>query len=518
VSVAEIAQLHNRYVRVSDCFKAVWTFHQFASGVFKNFLTVPLPYNIPFQQIYEEIRRAGEMIQSSNAALAGQMMEKSERELAGVIARQIHADQQIGASILRRFFEKLRNQDEKIIFNLIKFYLYADSIDGEQRDKLDFLFTRIAEEFIEDRGEYSSRDSLELKGQVQGLVGVRPAKVVRPEQVAELIRTVKLLQEEVERVTQFEQFTDRSLLHRSRELKHSIGDQFLNADVMMAIVSLNIATKNRFALLYRDEETKIVEDARKLLANEDAIARGFGDTNPDLLEEMARFKAFKSEFDESRAQSNVKYNVITGLKTSLHNILAQLDRNLDASSSSDDDDDGSSLFLDQHDPDRIVAKFGDDPVLYGSLDRLLSVLESFDDDAPGEQIVASPATKNLRLETWEVDAFRKLYRNMPPIEGETEDLHLLFLRAAALRIRIDDQASAISVVAVRTQPDRLLLEEIKESLDRAKELDHKFKEFLHEGLCYSSQKNLHRLYRSRLRLLRGFSGLWLVYDSFATVA
>lgn len=515
MSVAAIGELHNRYVRVSDCFKAVWTFHQFASGVFKNFLDATIPYDIPFQQIYEEIRRAGEMIQSSNVALAGQVMEKSERELAGVIARQIHADQQIGASIVRRFFEKLRNQDEKIIFNLIKFYLYADSIDGEQRDKLDFLFTRIAEEFIEERGEYSTRDSLELRQQIQGLVGVRAASTIRPEQVAELIRTIRLLHEEIDRVTVFEQFTDRSLLHRSRELKHSIGDQFLNADVMMEIVSLNIATKNRFAYLYRDEETKIVEDARKLLANEDAIARGFGGTNPDLLDEMERFKHFKAEFDESRAQSNVKHSVITGLKASLHNILAQLDRNLDASSPPDDD---SSLFLEQHDSDRAFKKFGDDPVLYSSLVRLLSVLESFDEDTPSEQVVTSPATKNLRLEIWEVDAFRKLYRGIPPIEGETDDLHLLYLRAAALRIRIDDQASAIALVEARTQPDRLLLSEVKDSLDRSKELDQRFKEFLHEGLCYSSQKNLHRLYRSRLRLLRSFSGLWLVYDAFATVA
>ena len=37
-------------------------------------------------------------------------------------------------------------------------------------------------------------------------------------------------------------------------------------------------------------------------------------------------------------------------------------------------------------------------------------------------------------------------------------------------------------------------------------------DFLHEAVYYSNPKILHQLYRSRFRLLRGFSGLWLIYD------
>ena len=57
-----------------------------------------------------------------------------------------------------------------------------------------------------------------------------------------------------------------------------------------------------------------------------------------------------------------------------------------------------------------------------------------------------------------------------------------------------------------------LLTKAKQSLDRAKELDELFGEFLHEAVYYSNPKILHQLYRSRFRLLRGFSGLWLIYD------
>ena len=47
---------------------------------------------------------------------------------------------------------------------------------------------------------------------------------------------------------------------------------------------------------------------------------------------------------------------------------------------------------------------------------------------------------------------------------------------------------------------------------RAKELDEEFNTLLHEAVYYSNARILHQLYRSRFRLLRGFSGLWLIYD------
>ena len=42
--------------------------------------------------------------------------------------------------------------------------------------------------------------------------------------------------------------------------------------------------------------------------------------------------------------------------------------------------------------------------------------------------------------------------------------------------------------------------------------DEHFNDFLHEAVYYSNARILHQLYRSRFRLLRGFSGLWLIYD------
>lgn len=508
MSVAEIGQLHNRYVRLSDKFKAAWTYNQFVGGVFKNILQQPLPYKVDFQKLYEEIKKAGDTIQTSIAASATPVMERCERELQHVFKQLLEADNHVGASILRRFFEKLRTQDEKIIFNLVKFYLYGGAITGERRDKLDFLFTRLAEDFLEERGEYGMRDQSELRRVFQGLLAAGEFKFPPPEQVDDIARMFRANRDEVLRSAAFDELTDNNLLGRSRDLKAQAGEAFFHPDVLLAIVDCNITTKNRFARLYRDEEHRIIEDARRLMENEQAIARGFGQSNPELLDEMTRFKQFKHEFDASRAQSNVKHNVIAQLKASMNTILHQLDRGLDAAGEVEEI--SEDFFVDGHETDAVEARFGDDPLLHPYLSKIVSVIDSFDAELTTSRISHTPAVKNLRLEPWEIGAFEKLYWQRQRSQGETDELLLLFLRAAALRLKIDEEAREIADMK-DVNPPPALLEKVRVTLDRAKEFDDTFKDYLQEGI-YSSPKNIHRLYRSRLRLLRAYSGLWLVYD------
>jgi hypothetical protein len=62
------------------------------------------------------------------------------------------------------------------------------------------------------------------------------------------------------------------------------------------------------------------------------------------------------------------------------------------------------------------------------------------------------------------------------------------------------------------KPDAELLAQAKNSLEEAKQLDEQFGDLLQEAVYYSNRRILRQLYRSRFRLLRVFSGLWLVYD------
>ncbi|HVT43586.1 MAG TPA: hypothetical protein VMT00_04275 [Thermoanaerobaculia bacterium] len=517
MSVAEIGQLHRRYVRLSDTFKAFWTFHQFASSAYKNFLQLSLPYNFDFQRLYESIRATSELFQSAAPPPdAAARIERCESDLQKIAAALMAADLAIKPSILRRFFEKLKQQDEKIVFNLIKFYLYSGRLSGDQRDKIDFLITKIGEEYLEDRGDFRARDSGELKGQFQGLLSIVQVRADE-EDIARVVRQIREIKEQILDAPEFEQLASGNLLERLRSFKHEIGELYFHPDVLLAIVDCNVAAKNRFLRLYREEEQQILADSQRLVTHEEAIRKRLT-SNPELIDEIERFRQFKQEFDESRARSDVKHTVITRLKMSIHAILSEIESELDAAGDGVVFG-GRSVVLDSAPrADRIEASFGADPLLYDHLARIIGLLDEVDVTGGEEQIASHPSLHPIRLEPWEAGAYLKLFRNAPMEEEETNDLMLLYLRAAAIRLLIDEQARKLATVPESDDPSPTLLVAIRESLDRAKELDQMFGDSLHEGIYFTDPKVLHRLYRSRFRLLRGFSGLWLIYDQRAGAA
>jgi hypothetical protein len=89
----------------------------------------------------------------------------------------------------------------------------------------------------------------------------------------------------------------------------------------------------------------------------------------------------------------------------------------------------------------------------------------------------------------------------------------LLLDAAALRVRMDEEAREIDRLQ-RRGSDRLgdLLERATQSLQRATELERRFQWFIDDALYRGDTKPLEGLYRSRFRLLRAHSGLWLIHN------
>jgi hypothetical protein len=514
MSAIDIGVLHGRYIRLTDRFKSVWTYHQFASAVFKNFLGAPLPYTIDFQSTYDRIKGVSAMLNAAQAGEAAANIDLCELALERASEPLLRVDDQITTPVVRRFFEKLKKQDETIVQNLIKFYFYADAVEGDRRDKLDYLFTRIGEDFVADRGEYWSRDSLEFRERVIALVSLlRPSETPQDE-VVRVILAIRALRDQIQSASRIEELTQKNLLRNARQFKHRLGDFYFNPDVLLAIVELNVATKNKFLRLYHEDEKKIVEDSQKLLEHGDAIERNFGDTNPELLREIARFRSAKEQFDRSRASSNVKHDTITQLKQSMTNILSQLDRGLGFDEEETTADLPPAFFTEAEQAERITGKFGVD-LLQPYLARIATVVDSIDPLLMPEEAAEIPAARELRLEPWEIAAYQKLF-DRRPAEGEddNDELWMLYVRAAALRMKIDEEATMLAAsraAGVAAESD--LLSKAKGSLDCAKELDEEFNTFLHEALYYTNARIVHQLYRSRFRLLRGFSGLWLIYDA-----
>lgn len=507
MSVAEIGQLHGRYVRLSDKFKAVWTFNQLATGIFRNLMGQSLPYEYDFPQLYERVRASGDKIQTGSPADAAPLMDDADVELNRVLMLLIQADAQVPPSILRRFFEKLRGQDEKILFNLIKFYLYAGGTTGSPRDKLDFLLTRVAELWDDERGEFTLRELAELRRTISGLLHGMEMRRPEPDVAAELVREFHELRDQVNGIEHFDELTSSKVLSRTRELKQQIGDAYFDPEILLAIIDCNIATKNRFARVYQQEEGQLVQDAQRLMENEQSIAHGFGDENPEILEEIRRFKEFKQEFDQSRAESNLKHDLISNMKLSMSRILTRLDEQFDPRSEIESL--SEEMFMEEREVGSLREHFGDDALLQPYLSRIIAILESVDPDASYNRIAGDPVVQRLRLEPWEISSFEKIYWDRPRGAADADDLLYLFIRGAALRLRIDEEARELA--ESDGSVDGAVIAKVRQTLERSREFDDAFRGFLQEQI-HSDRAQLHRVYRSRLRLLRAYSGLWLIYD------
>ncbi len=219
MSVVELSALQNRYSRATDRFKAVWTFHQFATGVFGKILNQQLPYEIDFTRLYDRIKHVSSVLNVAQAAQAARGLDDIELGIERVSRELLTADDKISPSIVRRFFEKLKRQDDNIIHFLIKFYFFADAVEGDRRDKIDFLFTRLGEDYVPQRGEYVSRESLDLRQRVIALVSLLRLGETPAEEIISVIRGIRRMREEIGAVDQFDSLIDSNLLKNARDVQ-----------------------------------------------------------------------------------------------------------------------------------------------------------------------------------------------------------------------------------------------------------------------------------------------------------
>ncbi len=508
MSVEEISALHNRFVRLSDKFKSIWTYHQFAQGVFKNLIEHKLPYNIDFQSVYQPLKQAQPLIQSARPDSARDLLNAAQRDLEKVIHQMMPADQFISASVMRRFFERLDRQDDKIIFYLIKFYLFIETIEDDQVDKLDFLFTRIAEDYIQEREEYAPRDSLALRQTFQSLLSVREVEQPAQDDLMRVISKLSDLKDEIDHVEKFDDLSDRNMVGRLREMKRTAGEAFFHPDVLLAIVQANISMKNRSRVLFSQEEALILKNAQRLLENDRNIKEGFAASDPSISAELERFREFKQKFDESRATSNLKFDALTRLKESMKKLLGDFDKQ-----EVPDVDQVEPAIEQAERMHQVERVFGDDPLLNDHLIQIVEALAPWAERVGPAGRLAEEVVSDLRLEKWEAEAWFRLSRN-----EQSEDLlnerDRLYVRAAALRARISVEAKELSQRMDGVRMEQNFLIHVKSTLSAAERFDGAFGSMIQAVGHRWRPEDLRRLHRSRIRLFREFSGLWLLYDQF----
>ncbi len=518
-----LQELNQRYVRLADRCRSQWTFYQYLQGLFKHLFTSSCPIEIDFPALFGELRQLGANLGHPETGRTDKAIHQIDARLDNQARKLLEVDAQIPPSLLRRFFDRLRNQDEKVLLAIIKFYLEDRLLAEDTLDKLDILFTRLAEIPRGDQGSLV-RERHEIERMVNPLLQIRPPMEASEQEIEVLLHALAELKGEVLACRTFTELVSGGALDRFRSLKRRLGETMLHPRLLPVLLETTVNIKNRFRRLWEDEETALLADTNKVKELEKQLSGHPEMATPDLREMLEVFASAQQRFDEGKQTENLRREDALKLRVALNRILDQFDVTqigpvpppppqraaADPSAARPAEDSAS---VPQAPGYSALAALQADGLLQEYVSKILFALELVGDDRPTADAVRAKEVATLRLEPCEVDALRRLLDTGAPLGSLEHERARLLVQAAALRIRMDDEAREIDRLQKRGSEHLAeALERASQSLQRASEIERRFGWLVDDALYRGDTEFLERLYRCRFRLLRAYSGLWLIHN------
>jgi hypothetical protein len=494
MSVERIQLLHEDYIRLTERFKALWTFHQFLRGVQKTFFATEPTYALDFGKLYDDVRAvAGAIDTTSPEKVAPRIRELAER-LDAFSRKLREADRHISPSYVRRFFEKVQPQDEKIAFHLLRFYFSQPEVDEDVVDKVDFLATVVASG---DRRGEDERPRPDVRKFFESATATSVWPRLEATAAPTIVRAFEELAADMARAQEFEDLVTARLLNNVRTLKRRVASGLSNPEVLAAVASCNLRTRSVFHRLYELEEQRLEEATDRIADLEKELTRG--GLEVPTAEEFRKFHDSRQRYERQAKESNVKALQVVELKEAIGQVLGRFEL---AGLAAEDIDEALELV------EEVEADATDDGFWKPYLDRVLGAVELYDDGA-GALRTDIAGLENLRLETWELKAARRTVAAGG--EPATERDRTL-LKAVALRMKAEEETETLRGGAP-SAPSTETLRAAKATLARAHALDAALSSVIDEAEAVSSSEEIRAWSRTRFRLLRATSDLWLMHDS-----
>jgi hypothetical protein len=533
--------LSERFTYLSDRFRSLWTFYQFLGGVYKHRGQGELPYSYDFQALYRRLQELVPRVGMEGSSSTALEFEQLERELGRIHLELAKIESELPPSLLRRFFDQLKRQDEKILYALAKFYLKSTEFNQDVLDKLDILLTRLAESPLQE-GRFAARNHSELRKNFDRLAAFGSISDVPASEATPLVEAVREVRSELRSIASFEALVDSKVYDRYRKLKQRLGKNFLYPPILLEVIASNIEAKNQFHKLYREEELRILEETNRVFEIERYLERNPEVSSDQLKEQIEQFREWWSKFDTSRKDDNIKREDILELRRSMHAVIREFEPLQRAAAVPEPDpepqlsqepdagfdaDIPTDVIEGEPFPEEVQAAEPPQPegatltdvmppdrLLNESFHKIMFALEMVVWDRSPQQVVHAPELVALKLEPWEVVSYRTLVEQGVQSGTTAWELEIFFLRSAALRIKMDEERELIENISPSESEERVfeLLEKSARSLERAREVDHRFQWFIDDLLYGGETEKLEQLYRSRFRFLHSYSGLWLEHQ------
>ena len=528
-----------RYTTLADRFRSLWTFHQFLSSVINHLGEGPIRYVYDFQGLHRRLQGMVHTVGVGGSSAAVPELDQIERELDRIHRELSRIELGYAPSVLRRFFDHINRQDQKVLCALIKFYLMFKHFEQDTLDKLDILCTRLAEAPGDGRVA-APREASELLRSFRSLGEFTDLPGLPAAEAAPLVEAVRSIRHEFESIDGADAEAASKVYERYRRLKQRLGTNVLQPQLMAEIVTANIVAKNRFRQLFEFEEQRVLGNSNRISEIERYLSRHPELADDELRRQLDDFRHFRIRYESGRRQENVKRDDITEMTRAMHAVLARFDsatnRPLRVPTGPVDAQPAAELHAASVGPDRVAqsdeprgasaaaAEMGDgasvskllppDPLISEPLHKIMFALELVVWDRLPGQVAQAPEIQRLGLDSWEIDSYRMLIDQTLEQGTAESELARFFLASAALRIKMDEEREEISRLEAAQNPDRLyeLLEHSAQSLERARDVERRFQWFIDDMLFRGDTNKLENVYSSRFKFLHSYSGLWLAHQ------
>jgi hypothetical protein len=516
MTVQEQGRLHRRYADLSHRFRAGWTFHQFLQSLGKANLEPALEdrWSGEFQDLYAALKEVSESLHASDTEPIRQKLDGIDRRLTDVLQALAQEDTRVAPESLRQFFRRIKSYDDKILTQLSKFYLYTHiggSWPADRLDKVDFILARLSEE--EDPG---GETVLGDYGRLQEIFRGLWAALAAPEPAAESLRepraAVDAVRAEVLRAETLDGLNEAGLVRRFREIKHGLGDLYFHPELLLAIQETNLALKARIQKLYGHEERRIVAEYQRVLELESEVPMDL-----ELEGDLAAFREEIERFEGKLQREEFKLEDLAQIRRRVKSLLPRLTaahRPSGVLRAAGGPDSGEH-FLAASAEAAGASLSQNEEILGDYFRRVVESLREVDQEMSPERVVLRPELYPLRLEAREVTAYRRLFGR----DEHDAELERFLLEAAALRVRINEEAQEITGAMDETSVtfEAPLYQRSRRTCSLADDYFHRFGRFLNDTLLAGDAAEAQQIQTLRMRLMRDYSGLWLLaYKPFFT--
>ena len=264
----DVNPLGQRHLALSARFKAAWAFNQLLVGIHRMAEGADVGNrSATFQTLLGRLKQFSEGL---HGATTGRDEQRStelvglEVEIDQLCEELIEQDEGVSPSQLRRFFIQVRSLDDRILIEVVRFYLEIQrgrDWPRDRLDKVDFLLSRLAERIA---GPDLQSDRRRLDRVLQGLLSSAGPVQVSDKELEDLIEALQDLRSEVRWVKTFEELNESGMVALYRALKHDMAARIFHAKILPLVIEVNNAFRRKIDELRSHEEQRLMEDYQQV--------------------------------------------------------------------------------------------------------------------------------------------------------------------------------------------------------------------------------------------------------------